>query len=174
MTDQTNRFPRVRGRCPACRGESLFVGEGGYVTCSRIDCPEPDAASTLLERKSEPAAPGPAADDRRQQYARALTRADGLNWQDMSKYERDLALKLHSSRTDAVMAVADAEQADLLAEVKRLGLMVDEYAAGARALSDRLDRVRALHTHGRRTNTCNDCGMFWPCDTIRALNDPQH
>jgi hypothetical protein len=38
----------VQGRCPACGSTSLFLGDGGYVTCPRIDCPEPDAASTLL------------------------------------------------------------------------------------------------------------------------------
>lgn len=43
-------FADVKGRCPACGWTSLFLGDGGYVTCSRIDCPEPDAASTLLER----------------------------------------------------------------------------------------------------------------------------
>ena len=42
-------LPLVQGSCPACRGASLFLGDGGYATCSRIDCPEPDAASTLLE-----------------------------------------------------------------------------------------------------------------------------
>jgi hypothetical protein len=30
-------------------GSTLFVGSGGYVTCSYIGCPEPDAVSTLLE-----------------------------------------------------------------------------------------------------------------------------
>ena len=40
----------VKGHCPACGWETLFLGAGGYVTCSRIDCPEPDAAGTLLER----------------------------------------------------------------------------------------------------------------------------
>ncbi|MFE7237170.1 hypothetical protein [Streptomyces sp. NPDC057580] len=39
----------VQGRCPACGSRSLFLGDGGYVTCPRIDCPEPDAASTLLD-----------------------------------------------------------------------------------------------------------------------------
>jgi ribosomal protein L34E len=39
----------VQGRCPACGCTRLLLGEGGYVTCPRIDCPEPDAASTLLE-----------------------------------------------------------------------------------------------------------------------------
>jgi hypothetical protein len=40
---------RVRGHCPMGCGETLFLGSGGYVTCSLIGCPEPDAASTLLE-----------------------------------------------------------------------------------------------------------------------------
>jgi hypothetical protein len=30
-------------------GETLILAAGGHVTCSRISCPEPDAASTLLE-----------------------------------------------------------------------------------------------------------------------------
>lgn len=43
-------FPTVQGRCPACGWTSLFLGSGGYVTCARAECPQPDAASTLLER----------------------------------------------------------------------------------------------------------------------------
>ncbi|MFJ6440242.1 DUF6085 family protein [Streptomyces sp. NPDC091649] len=43
-------FPTVQGNCPACGSSSLFLGSGGYVTCARLDCPEPDAATTLLER----------------------------------------------------------------------------------------------------------------------------
>lgn len=41
----------VQGRCPACGGTSLFLGDGGYVTCLRVDCPEPNAASTLLDNR---------------------------------------------------------------------------------------------------------------------------
>ncbi|MFE6931781.1 hypothetical protein ACFVDT_07090 [Streptomyces sp. NPDC057699] len=44
--------PRVQGRCPACGNTRLFLGSGGYVTCPRIDCPAPDAASTLLEENA--------------------------------------------------------------------------------------------------------------------------
>lgn len=44
-------LPLVQGTCPACHSTSLFLGNGGYVTCSRIDCPEPDAATTVLERQ---------------------------------------------------------------------------------------------------------------------------
>ncbi|WP_318196887.1 hypothetical protein [Streptomyces sp. MCL20-2] len=45
-------FPTVQGNCPACHRESLFLGSSGYVTCARLECPEPDAASTLLERRT--------------------------------------------------------------------------------------------------------------------------
>ncbi|GHG15289.1 DUF6085 family protein [Streptomyces filamentosus] len=40
--------PAVQGRCPACRGTSLFLGTGGHVTCARIDCPNPCATDDLL------------------------------------------------------------------------------------------------------------------------------
>lgn len=43
--------PTVQGRCPACRGESLFLGSGGYVTCARLDCPDPEAATRILEQR---------------------------------------------------------------------------------------------------------------------------
>lgn len=42
-------FPKVQGRCPACRMSTLFVGAGGYITCSWLSCPDPGAASDLLE-----------------------------------------------------------------------------------------------------------------------------
>ncbi|MFD5208376.1 hypothetical protein ACFWNF_15800 [Streptomyces anulatus] len=38
----------VQGRCPACGAASLFLGEGGHVTCARIECPNPCAADDLL------------------------------------------------------------------------------------------------------------------------------
>ncbi|WP_460071110.1 DUF6085 family protein [Streptomyces sp. YKOK-I1] len=40
--------PLVQGRCPACGGSSLFLGSGGYITCSRLDCPQPDAATEVI------------------------------------------------------------------------------------------------------------------------------
>jgi hypothetical protein len=42
----------VQGRCPACSGSSLFLGDGGHVTCSRSDCPDPCAADDLLHRQT--------------------------------------------------------------------------------------------------------------------------
>lgn len=48
---QPSPNPTVQGQCPACRGSSLFLGEGGHVTCARIDCPAPCAADDLLHRR---------------------------------------------------------------------------------------------------------------------------
>ncbi|MFG2748052.1 hypothetical protein [Streptomyces xanthophaeus] len=44
----------VQGRCPACHWSSLFLADGGYVTCRRLECPDPDAASRALESKETP------------------------------------------------------------------------------------------------------------------------
>lgn len=41
-------FPLVQGACPVCGVRGLFVGEGGYVTCSYVNCSEPDAPSRVL------------------------------------------------------------------------------------------------------------------------------
>jgi hypothetical protein len=41
-------WPNVQGRCPACHRGGLFLGEGGYVTCSQFDCPDPGAPSSAL------------------------------------------------------------------------------------------------------------------------------
>lgn len=30
-------------------GETLHLGEGGFVTCMKLECPTPDAASSILE-----------------------------------------------------------------------------------------------------------------------------
>jgi len=49
MTVLENQGMEVRGQCPACGLPTLFVGTGGYLTCSLIDCPMPDAASRILE-----------------------------------------------------------------------------------------------------------------------------
>ncbi len=43
----------VVGRCPACDRSGLFVGSGGYITCSNVDCPNPSSISTLLQAGDE-------------------------------------------------------------------------------------------------------------------------
>ncbi len=38
----------VQGRCPMGCGNTLFLGSGGYVTCSWHKCPNPGAAADIL------------------------------------------------------------------------------------------------------------------------------
>ncbi|MER5600533.1 hypothetical protein [Streptomyces sp. NPDC002265] len=45
----------------------------------------------------------------------------------------------------------------------------DEWKARAEAAEAAVERVRQIHNHGTRTDTCNDCGQPWPCEVIRAL-----
>jgi hypothetical protein len=45
-------LPDVAGRCPACGGESLMLADGGYITCRRVDCPNPEAAHEAIEERA--------------------------------------------------------------------------------------------------------------------------
>lgn len=38
----------VPGYCPMGCGTTLFIGSGGYITCSLIKCPNPSAVSDIL------------------------------------------------------------------------------------------------------------------------------
>lgn len=39
---------KVAGHCPMGCGPTLFLGSGGYITCSLDVCPQPDAAADIL------------------------------------------------------------------------------------------------------------------------------
>lgn len=39
---------RVRGYCPMGCGQTLSLGASGYVMCSFLPCPRPDAVSAIL------------------------------------------------------------------------------------------------------------------------------
>ncbi|NUQ95796.1 MAG: hypothetical protein HOY79_04305 [Streptomyces sp.] len=44
----SDRMVEVKGRCPSCLLNTLFVGDGGFLTCSNVDCERPDAAHELI------------------------------------------------------------------------------------------------------------------------------
>lgn len=45
---------RVAGYCPMGCGETLFLAEGGHVTCAYLDCPAPCKLDDLLhDRETE-------------------------------------------------------------------------------------------------------------------------
>ena len=43
-----NAMPIVKGTCPSCELNSLFLGVGGYVTCSNLNCENPLSASNFM------------------------------------------------------------------------------------------------------------------------------
>ena len=44
----------VQGNCPMGCGHTLFLAEGGYITCFYVHCPRRDAASDILaDRETE-------------------------------------------------------------------------------------------------------------------------
>ncbi len=45
-----NPIPHVAGDCPACGHPVPILGDGGYVTCSLDDCPDPEAVTKILEQ----------------------------------------------------------------------------------------------------------------------------
>jgi hypothetical protein len=46
-------YPEIKGYCPMGCGSTLFLGEGGFVTCSWINCPDPEAVTKILEGAAE-------------------------------------------------------------------------------------------------------------------------
>ncbi|MEV5957269.1 hypothetical protein AB0M11_26470 [Streptomyces sp. NPDC051987] len=44
----SDRMIEVHGRCPACGNSTLFLGDGGHITCSLVDCPRPDLVNEVI------------------------------------------------------------------------------------------------------------------------------
>lgn len=40
---------KISGYCPMGCGQTLFVADGGHITCSHLRCPRPTAVDDLLE-----------------------------------------------------------------------------------------------------------------------------
>lgn len=59
MTEPYPGRPKVQGRCPACRRPSLFLGDGGHLTCAQLTCPNPCAADQLLADQGPSGSAGP-------------------------------------------------------------------------------------------------------------------
>lgn len=143
--------PLVKGRCPACGGASLFLGSGGYLTCARLDCPQPDAATEVI------------ADfwDARQHGAFTFC-AQEVGHVTMTAF----AQKITEKRT----ALAQREQSVRYANEQK------ERAEQAEAA---LTSMSALHNRNEHSGTCEHCSEHdypdyavpWPCPTMTALGE---
>jgi hypothetical protein len=92
----------VQGRCPACRGSSLFLGSGGYLTCSRLDCPNPSAADDVLHRTAP-------AGELREHLAAAVDKAiDYNNLDNLTDFSERLVAAVLTAVED-FLDIGDAE-----------------------------------------------------------------
>lgn len=41
--------PRIRTRCPSCGHDTLFIGSGGWLVCSWLDCKSPGAINHVAD-----------------------------------------------------------------------------------------------------------------------------
>lgn len=49
MNDQ----PRIVTRCPSCGHQTLFIGSGGHLTCSWLECRDPGVESAIEALRAE-------------------------------------------------------------------------------------------------------------------------
>lgn len=53
--DYNPNQPRINDKCPACGLRILFIGAGGWLTCSNLSCPEPvmsDAITAAVQQSN--------------------------------------------------------------------------------------------------------------------------
>ena len=48
LPPEADRGRKIVGVCPLGCGETLFLGDGGHITCSYVGCPDPTGAGSLL------------------------------------------------------------------------------------------------------------------------------
>lgn len=70
-------------------------------------------------------------------------------------------------------AVAHAADLDAADAADSADAAAGSYAARAERAEAAIERVRAIHSRGRLTGACNDCGQPWPCEVSRALDQAQ-
>ncbi|WP_435279137.1 hypothetical protein [Streptomyces sp. 1222.5] len=133
MTEQASikTFPNIQGHCPSCRGSSLFVGGGGYITCSRIDCPDPSAADDVLHGSMQEQL------DKARGNAQQLG-ADVVTWAALARDHQHWGHRRWNAWKSARRRAQ--RQRELLAEVEALR---DDLrgVTGARWIADSLDSI---------------------------------
>ncbi|MFF2612311.1 hypothetical protein [Kitasatospora sp. NPDC058046] len=54
LADEPGRPRTTADACPACDRTSLYLGDGGYLTCATAGCPRPDAAADTFRTPGHP------------------------------------------------------------------------------------------------------------------------
>lgn len=150
-------FPDVQGRCPACGGASLFVGSGGYITCSRIECPEPDAVDKLLHG------------DAQDQLARALGRERAARVIAHTLHTHGHTLAAVQSMTDEqLLAVPGIQEASLALIRARIPAPAATEATEPTTITDpewlRQQYAAAIWERQNPGRSYVDCEYRWKAD----------
>ncbi|MFP8960013.1 DUF3846 domain-containing protein [Streptomyces nanhaiensis] len=163
-------------------GPALITGRSRKGTCP-LDADGVAAVLGVLGELStvEWGKPVPAggSDQRRQRYDEAVEKAlpREVQAEEWAAFRGTIGLGI----SDTVMAVAEAETAELRACLARQATSIRELAQTVRDAEAALDRVRALHVRNQNTGDCEHCSerdypnyaVPWPCPTIRALDGSQ-
>ena len=123
----------VQGRCPACGWASLFLGDGGYVTCSRLECPRPDLVTELI---------GEIADARR--HAGYTFCSQDVGHVTMREFAKKITEKVTAvaHREEAVAYTNEQKQRADRLHAEITALRDDLYGVtGARWIADMLDTI---------------------------------
>ena len=48
----TEPHPKIATRCPGCGAESLFIGNGGHLTCAVLRCSQPSVEAAMEELRA--------------------------------------------------------------------------------------------------------------------------
>ncbi|MET9445330.1 hypothetical protein [Streptomyces sp. NPDC006610] len=127
----------VQGRCPACGGNSLFLADGGHVTCSRLDCPNPSTADDLLHG-GEAALAQVLGNNRPAQVVAHTLHFHGHSLADVRRMTDEQLLAVPGigetslARIRAAIPAPEASEADELAKLRE-GLHKFRYALDSRA-----------------------------------------
>lgn len=140
------------------------------------------AETALAFRTDQPAAPSAPADprQRRTRYAAAIARGKQLDFEHMAAYEQKLFSEHNREGIDAVMAVADAEQAELSRE-RDLAVAHDRqpypttwaYEQACAALRRKTDTIERVRTALAARKALGATGRSFYTAISDALNEPE-
>lgn len=111
----------------------------------------------------------------REELRRTVLRRNAANAMRGVHEHRAARLKTELDHAKAALAgeneVISLFMADCTRTAERLREQVNLWQKAAEQAEAKLDRLREPHTRGPRTNTCNDCGQDWPCETIQTIDE---
>lgn len=134
---------KIADRCPSCNNQTLFIGSGGYLACSWIECKNPCVGRAITEQT---------------QRAQELEARVGEAEKQVA--DADLAHSITSGTLNDVIMERDEalERADRLqAEVERLRSLLNEFNAGGIKMAQERDALTQQLAEQRGENLPHMC-----------------